>query len=162
MATICVLLTYLNIPLGPVALTGQTLGILLIATVLKPKEAVLSVIIYLILLGFGLTGTNFAAFVSPTGGFLIGFIFVALISSLLINKVELKLSRIIIINLFSGIVVLYLIAIPFFMWFYSHQFEPITLQTALIYAFYPFVLTDIIKVILASIIGLKLRKRLSL
>ena len=73
-----VLLAQVRIPMAPVPITGQTLGILLIGAALGWQRGLLSVIAYLLM---GLAGAPVfvggigpAAFFGPTGGYLFSFV----------------------------------------------------------------------------------------
>lgn len=72
-------LAQLSIPLQPVPITGQTLGVLLVGMVLGSRRGALALMAYL---GEGLAGlpvfagakSGFATLLGPTGGYLVGFI----------------------------------------------------------------------------------------
>lgn len=87
-AGLIVSLSQITLPIGPVPFTLQTLAIGLLATLYKPKEAISSVLIYLLLGAIGLpvfagfTG-GFQALVGPTAGFLWGFVLYTAITSIL-------------------------------------------------------------------------------
>ena len=73
-----------QIPLGPVSFTMQTFGVFLAVGLLGGKRGTLSVIVYLLLGAFGapvFTGFSggIAKLAGPTGGYLAGFVFSALI-----------------------------------------------------------------------------------
>ncbi|MDY5635749.1 MAG: biotin transporter BioY, partial [Streptococcus orisratti] len=89
-AALIVVLSQIVIPVGTVPFTLQTLAIGLIATLFRPREAVLSVLLYLLLGGIGLPvfaggSGGFSALMGPTAGFLWGFVVYALTTSFLIN-----------------------------------------------------------------------------
>jgi len=77
-------LAQVRIPIGPVPITGQTLGVLLVGALLGSRQGPLSVAIYL---GHGLIGlpvfaggtTGLARMMGPTGGYLVGFVVAALV-----------------------------------------------------------------------------------
>ena len=90
-AALIIALSPFQIALGPIPITLQTLVIGLIATLYHPKEATLSVLLYLLLGAIGLpvfSGGNsgFRAFIGPTGGFLLFFPLRALVTSLIANR----------------------------------------------------------------------------
>ena len=72
-------LSQVTVPLLPVPVTGQTLGVLLIGIMLGRRRAVAAMLTYL---GMGMIGlpvfagatTGLAVFVGPTGGYLLGFV----------------------------------------------------------------------------------------
>ena len=91
--TVC---AQIQIPFGQVPFTLQTLGVFIAASLLGWKRGTLSVIVYVLL---GLAGVPvFAGFsggigvlFGPTGGYIIGFIFTALIVGLMTEKLGKKL-----------------------------------------------------------------------
>ncbi len=70
-------LSQISLSIGPVPFTLQTLAIGLVACLYKPKEAITSVSLYLVLGAIGLPvfrfSSGFAALTGPTSGFLWGF-----------------------------------------------------------------------------------------
>ena len=72
-AALIAVLAQISLPIGPVPFTLQNFAIGLIATVFRPREAVLSVGLYLLLGAIGLPvfaggGAGFQALVGPTAG----------------------------------------------------------------------------------------------
>lgn len=85
-AALISVLSQISIPLGPVPFTLQTLAIGLIASLYQPREATLSVVLYLLLGAIGLPvfaggSSGFQALFGATGGFLWAFILYAFITS---------------------------------------------------------------------------------
>ena len=84
MAVIIAACAWLQIPFGQINFTMQTFGVFLAVGLLGGKSGTLSVIVYLLLgaLGApvfsGFTG-GIAKLAGPTGGYLVGFIFAALV-----------------------------------------------------------------------------------
>ena len=156
-AALIVALSPFQIALGPIPITLQTLVIGLIATLYRPKEATLSVLLYLLLGAIGLPvfsgGNGLHAFIGPTGGFLLFFPLRALVTSLIANRKK-SLIQIFIAN-FLGEVVLFIGgAIGFII--FTHSPIPTTLQLVVL----PFVLPDLIKITLTTLFSLLLLKAL--
>ncbi|WP_449450628.1 biotin transporter BioY [Streptococcus suis] len=81
-------LSQISLSIGPVPFTLQTLAIGLVACLYKPKEAITSVSLYLVLGAIGLPvfagfSGGFAALTGPTSGFLWGFLLYTIITSAL-------------------------------------------------------------------------------
>lgn len=94
-----------------VPVTLQSLMIMVIASLLNPSEAVLSVSLYLILGIIGLPvfsgySSGFGVLLGPTGGFLLSFIFAGYFISYLKQE---SISRQIIMNIIFGVIIVYLI-----------------------------------------------------
>lgn len=103
-AALIVALSPFQIALGSIPITLQTLVIGLIATLYRPKEATLSVLLYLLLGAIGLpvfSGGNggLHAFIGLTGGILLFFPLRALVTSLIANRKK-SLIQIFIANFF--------------------------------------------------------------
>jgi len=78
-AIVVAFLSKIQLPLVPVPITGQTLGVLLAGAVLGRKRGALSMIIYLMMGAVGIPvfaglSPGLIAFTGPTAGYLIGFI----------------------------------------------------------------------------------------
>ncbi|MDO5044007.1 MAG: biotin transporter BioY [Coriobacteriia bacterium] len=76
-----------TVALGPVPFTLQTIFVALIALLFPPKQAALTVLIYLLMGAFGLpvfagAKGGLASLMGPTGGFLWGFVLAASLGSL--------------------------------------------------------------------------------
>ena len=70
---------WITVPFGPIPFTLQTLAVMFVLFALKPKEALTSIAVYLILGALGLPVFSsfrggIAALVGPTGGFIVGFL----------------------------------------------------------------------------------------
>lgn len=77
-------LAQIAIPVGPVPISGQTLGVLLVAAVLGPKRGAGAVTMYIAEGAVGLPvfaggRAGLAVLIGPTGGYLIGFIAAAIV-----------------------------------------------------------------------------------
>ena len=84
-------LSRVSIPLQPVPVTGQTLGVLILGIMLGRKRALVAIITYLTmgLLGFPVfaSGTfGLASLIGPTGGYLLGFVPAAFVMGWLGDK----------------------------------------------------------------------------
>lgn len=149
----------LNIPISPVPISLGFLGIYFICSVLGMKLGTLSVIVYILL---GLAGlpvfTNFTGgpgkLFGPTGGYIIGYIFMALICGLFVDKSGGRLL-LILIGMVLGSIVGYLFGT---LWL-AHQ-QSIGFVQALFLGVIPYLPFDAAKLIIGAVIGSKLRSRL--
>jgi len=90
-AALIAVLAQISIPIGPVPFTLQNFAIGLIATVFRPREAVLSVGLYLLLGAIGIPvfasgGAGFHVLVGPSAGYLWFDLVYAGLTSYLIHK----------------------------------------------------------------------------
>ena len=90
-AAFLAVLSQLTISIGPVPITLQTFAVGLIATIFKPREAALSVFIYLLLGAIGLPvfaggSGGFQALFGPSAGYLWFYLLFAFVTSSLTHK----------------------------------------------------------------------------
>lgn len=89
----------LPLPVSPVPITGQTLGVMLTGLIMSPKDALLSQVAYLLAGTIGLPvfsggSSGIGVVLGPTGGYLMGFIpgaaLISIMMRLALKRVELK------------------------------------------------------------------------
>ena len=145
------------LPFTPIVISLHTIIINIIGLILKPKEAGLSILIYLFMGLIGLpvfsggTGGPGKLF-GPTGGFYFGFFFAVIAISLLRgNKISLK--RYCVVSMLVGIPIQHICAVIgmciYNEWNVLAAFTTVSL---------PFILGDIIKCVMASMVGAALNK----
>ena len=154
------------LPIG-VPFTLQVLMVMLTALILKPLYSVISLLLYVLLGVIGLpvfTGakSGIGTILSPTGGFIIGFVLAAFLVSLLKNVLAKKLGgkltvvRYILVTVIVGIPVMYIPGIALYM-----AYTGADLLSAVVTLTSVFILLDIAKCVLASIIAVPLNKALA-
>jgi biotin transport system substrate-specific component len=158
-AVLCVL-GPLSIPIGivPISFTNFALFISLYA--LGMKNGTYGYIIYLLI---GLTGvpvfSNFSGgigkLLGPTGGYLIGMIFTAVIAGLFIDRFLNKK-----ILCFLGMVIGALVCYLFGSAWLSYQGH-MSIAQSLSVGVIPFIPGDLAKILIVALIGPKIRKRLT-
>ena len=149
----------LPIPISPVPISFVTLVIYFSVYVLGMKRGTISCLLYL-LIGFiglpvfsGFTG-GIGKLLGPTGGYMIGYAFMAMICGIFIDRWATK--RVLhIIGMALGTLVCYLFGT---VWV-SMQ-AGISFYAALGVGVLPFILGDMVKIVAASIAGPMIRKRL--
>ena len=147
------------VPISPVPISLGTLAIYFVLTVLGMKLGALSVLIYLLL---GLAGlpvfTGFTGgpgkLFGPTGGYLIGYLFMALTAGFFLDKKNSSLF-LSVLGMLLGTAVLYLFGS---VWL-AYQ-ASLTLPQALMAGVVPYLPGDLVKLVLAMFLGLQVRKRL--
>lgn len=107
------------IPVGPVPITLQTLGVMLAPSLLGAKRGTLAVVTFLALVVAGLPllpggRAGFAVFADATGGYMIGWVFGALVIGLLAQQMmpRYRFWPGLAANILGGIGVIYLFGIP--------------------------------------------------
>jgi biotin transport system substrate-specific component len=158
-AALTALGAYITVPLWPVPVTLQTFFVYLAAAMIGWKAATLSQLIYIAL---GLAGLPVFAggkagptvFLGPTGGYIVGFVLAALIAGLIIEKKRERRWVVLALLIATGIIYasgfLYLSV-----WLHMVKGEAISsaFYTAFSVGVIPFIVGDLIKVILASYIS---------
>lgn len=155
----------LIIPLWPVPITGQTFAVLLVGSTLGAVRGALSMVLYLVLGVAGLpvfaAGGHGSLFASPSGGFVIGFVFAAALTGWLAQR---EWDRKVVgtfLSFAAGTVVIYAFGLP---WLYTvlGTFPPASLgkffgttnllQATITTGILPFLVGDTVKALLAAAI----------
>lgn len=148
----------LAIPISPVPITLTNLAVYFSIYVLGGKRGTISLLIYLLigLVGVpvfsGFTGGP-AKLLGPTGGYLIGFIFMAMICGLFIDRTENRILQL--IGMCLGTAVCYLFGTA-----WLAKVAGMSFGAALSAGVIPFIPGDLAKIVLALIIGSTIRERL--
>lgn len=150
----------MSIPISPVPISLSTFVIYLTANILGGINAAFSTIIY-VLLGIvgvpvftGFTG-GVAKVLGPTGGYIISYVFLAIISGCIIEKNQNNIIMCF-VGMILGTIVLYIVGT---LWL-AHV-AGMTFDKALLAGVIPFIPGDIIKMILAYILGRNIKRILS-
>jgi biotin transport system substrate-specific component len=150
----------IHLPVTPVPITGQTLGVLLVGTSLGWLRGGLALALYLVEIAVGLpfaaegeAGLERLLLATPSGGYLWGFLLAAVLIGWLANRGWDRSVGSSLGAMLLGSVVIYLIGIP---WLHaSPTFEALlgqapTLEDTLQAGLYPFVIGDVLKLLLAG------------
>lgn len=158
-AVICILGPLsIPIPVSPVPITLTNLAIYFTVCILGWKLGTVSYLIYLVIGLAGLPvfssfGAGFGKLLGPTGGYLIGFIFMAIICGLFFEQTD---NRIV---LFLGLILGSLVNYLFGTAWLAVQ-ASLTFSQALWAGVIPYIPADLIKILLAVMLAPPLRKRL--
>lgn len=160
LAAVLCALSPIALPIGPIPISLGLLGVLLAAVFLPPSTAIASVAIFLALgacglpvFGNGMGGAT--ALVGPTGGYLWAYLLVCPLVSWLSGKASRLLECF--LACLTGVALCYLCG--------TLQFILVTqtpLQSAITLAVLPFLPFDILKALLASYLGTKLKERIQI
>lgn len=152
---------FLNIPIGEVPITLQTLFVILSGLILGPKLAALSQIVYLVLglIGLpiftGFTG-GIQSVMKPSFGFIIGFIFAAYIVGKIADFEEEISSIKIWIASLAGTIVIYLFGLPYMYYILNMVMaKGLSFNAILNLGCILFLPGDILKLIVASLVATK-------
>ncbi len=150
------------LPIG-VPFTLQVMMVILIALILKPLYALIAQSLYTLLgiIGlpvFAVGKSGIGTILAPTGGFIIGFIIAAFVVSLLkgSGKGKSGVVRYLLVSILAGIPCIYIPGIALYMVYVQADLwsDVVTLTSV-------FILIDIAKCVIASLIAIPLNKALS-
>ena len=151
-AVIMAICSWISIP-AAVPFTLQTFGVFVAVGVLGGKRGTLSILVFILLGAIGVP--VFAGFsggigvlAGTTGGYIIGFL----------EKLPGKKSVMQIVSMIVGLIVCYAFGTAWFMIVYSRANGAVGLATVLGWCVIPFIIPDIIKIVLAYGLSRKLRK----
>lgn len=159
-AVLIAICSWISIP-TVVPFTLQTFAIFFVLSVLGGKRGTLAIFIYVFLGAVGVpVFANFTSgigiLLGNTGGYIVGFIFMGLVFWLIVHFLGKKLWVEILAEVL-GLLVCYSFGTVWFLTVYTQANTDVTLATVLSWCVIPFIIPDIIKLVLA----LTLSRRLS-
>ena len=170
-AVLCVVSPF-SIPIGPVPVTFSVLMIFLSVRILGTKNGTICVALYLLAGFIGLpVFSGFAGgagrILGPTGGYLIGYIPMALIAGVFMQNAHEKSRRGIAVRMTGmllALAVLYILGTGWFVFMMNSESlggsGGMTFRRALALCVIPFFPFDLIKIVCAEILGGLLRSRI--
>lgn len=160
-AAVLSICSWISVP-ATVPFTMQTFGVFFAVGVLGGKRGTLTVLVYILV---GLMGAPvFAGFTggigvlfANTGGYIIGFLLSALLMWMTEHLFERKRS-VLLLSMIGGLIVCYLFGTLWFMMLYTKNTGSIGLWTALSWCVVPYLVPDAIKIGLAFVLSLRLKR----
>ncbi|MCR5024354.1 MAG: biotin transporter BioY [Lachnospiraceae bacterium] len=155
--TVC---SWISIP-TVVPFTLQTFAVFCVLSILGGKRGTLSVLVYILLGAVGLPvfsgfKSGAAVLLGTTGGYILGFILTGIIY-IITEKTAGKKQPFETISLVLGLIACYTFGTIWFMNVYAAKTGPIGIGAALSWCVLPFIIPDIIKLILALLISVRVR-----
>ena len=159
MAAVTCVLAPMSIPIGPVPISFTNLAIYLSLYLLGWKRGTVSYLVYVLIGMVGVPvfsgyGAGIAKLAGPTGGYLVGYLLLAFIGGLFIEKSKGQ-PVISSIGLVLGDAACYVLGTAWFV--FQMQCD---LGYALSVCVYPVIALDLAKIVVSCIVGALLRKRL--
>ena len=160
-AVLIAVCSWISIP-ATVPFTLQTFGIFVTVGILGGKRGSVSVLIYLLLGAVGIPvfagfKGGIGALLGTTGGYIIGFLF----SALIMWGMEVLLGKklwVLAVSMVLGLLACYAFGTIWFMVVYARTSGAIGLMTALGWCVFPFILPEVIKIALALVLSKRLAK----
>ena len=157
---ICVC-SWINIPMT-VPFTLQTFAIPAVLLILGKKRGTIATIVYVLMGAIGIpvfagfTG-GLAILLGNTGGYIIGFIFMALIYTAAV-KIFGEKKGVKIIALIAGLIVCYAFGTAWFMYIYLKDTGEVGLFSVLTWCVLPYIVPDLVKIFLAILISDRVKR----
>lgn len=153
--------SWISIPLT-VPITLQTMGICLISGLFGLKRGTIATVVYIVLGAIGVPvfsgfTSGIGIILNSTGGYIIGFIFTALIVGFVSDKFKGKLVPLI-ISMVVGILICYVFGTVWFAVVYAKANEAASIGTILGWCVIPFLIPDAIKIAVASVLTNRLKR----
>jgi biotin transporter BioY len=148
------------LPISPVPITGQTFAVLVTGALYGARRGSLSVVLYIIMGMSGLRifalGGGFSVLLGATGGYLLGFIAAAYVTGLLAERGWDRRIETTILAMVFGNMVIYAFGLLWLCCLVGFS------RTVLVMGLYPFIIGDLLKIVLAALLlpsGWKLLNR---
>jgi biotin transport system substrate-specific component len=160
-AVLMAICSWISIPTA-VPFTLQTFGVFVAVGVLGGKRGTLSVLVYILLGAVGVPvfvgfSGGIGILLGTTGGYIVGFLFSALVmwgmERLFGRKPVMQ-----IVSMFAGLLVCYVFGTVWFMIVYSSENGAVGLATVLGWCVIPFIIPDLIKIAAAFAVSRRLRQ----
>lgn len=165
MTALMAVCSWISIP-SAVPFTLQTFAVFCAVLLLGGRKSLFSIASYLFIGAIGVpvfsgfTG-GVGVILGTHGGYIIGFIFIALIFWCT-EKLPVRNTFITVLSMIVGLIVMYLFGTSWFVLIYTGKTGDITLFQALKWCVVPFIIPDLIKLFLALAITKRLKKTISL
>ena len=166
-AVIITICSWISIP-TVVPFTLQTFAVFFLLNFLGGTRATISIIIYILLGAVGLPVFSgfkggFAALMGPTGGYIVGFVFMGLIYMLFEKLLGSRMRKLpfILIAMGIGLAICYTFGTAWFVLVYTGTTGPVSIGAALGWCVIPFIVPDLIKMVLAALLASRIRKQMA-
>lgn len=163
-AALIVVCAWISIP-ATVSFTLQTFAVFVTCGLLGGRRGTISVVIYVFLGAIGLPvfagfKGGLGALLGTTGGYIIGFIFSALVMWIFEIIFKEKYHKVYILApaMLVALIVCYAFGTAWFVNVYTRTKEPVGIVAALSWCVFPFIIPDLIKIALALTLTLRLRR----
>lgn len=163
-AVVMAVCSWISIP-AQVPFTLQTFGVFMAVGVLGGKRGTIAVLVYILLGAIGIPvfagfSGGIGALFGMSGGYIIGFLFSAIVMWGLENLIGRK-PVMQIISMIAGLIVCYGFGTVWFMIVYARTTGAVGLATVLGWCVIPFIIPDLIKIALAFALSGRVRKHVA-
>lgn len=161
MIALMAICSWISVPIGAVPVTLQTFGVFMAVALLGGKLGTISVFAYVLLGAIGVPvfagfSGGITAVLGTSGGYIIGFIFSALVMWIM-EKLLGRKFWVLAVSMVVGLLVCYIFGTIWFMIVYSNANGAVGLATVLGWCVIPFIIPDAVKIVCAMLLSAKLR-----
>jgi biotin transport system substrate-specific component len=162
-AVLIAVCSWIQIP-ATVPFTMQTFAVFAVLFLLGGRRGIWAVIVYILLgaVGFpvfsGFQG-GLGVLLGTTGGYIVGFFFAALIYALT-KRLLGDGTAVAVLGMVLGLIVCYAFGTAWFLVAYARSSGAVGLGAALSWCVFPFILPDLLKIALAVLLGLPLKRHI--
>lgn len=161
MAAVLAVCAWITIPTPAVAFTLQTMGVFLALILLGGKRGTIAILVYILLGAVGVPVFSgfrggLGALLGSTGGYILGFLLTGLLYWLMTALLGEKLP-IQVLALVLGLALCYAFGTAWYVHVYLQTKGDITVKTALMGCVVPFLLPDLVKLVVAELVGRRLK-----
>lgn len=166
-SAIIVICSLITIP-SVIPFTFQTFAVFLCLNILGAKKGLISILIYILLGVVGLpvfSGFNggIGVLLNVTGGYIIGFVFSALVFWLITSIFNKKPRKTVnLIASFAGLIICYIFGTLWYILLFIKNGDAINITSTFTICVLPFVLPDILKIVLSVVISEKVKKHIKI
>lgn len=147
------------VPFLPVPITAQSLGVMLAGSIIGARRGALAMLLVVVMAAVGLPVLaggrgGIGVLLGPTGGYIVGWVFGALVVGLLTERFwrHYNLGWAVLANVVGGIVVVYAVGVPWTAIVSGLPLLPVALASAV------FLIGDAIKVVIAALAAVSVRR----
>ena len=161
MAAVTCVLGPMSIPIGPVPISFTNLAIYISLYLLGWKRGTLSYLVYMLIGTVGMpVFSNYSGgmgkLFGPTGGYIIGFIPMAIIAGIVIDKSRNRGIQL--AGMIVGTALCYAFGTAWFMAVYARTSGPVGVMTALGWCVFPYIIPDLVKLVLAVLLSRRVKQ----
>ena len=160
-AILIAICSWITIP-GAVPFTLQTFAVCAVTAILGTRRGEFAIVLYLLLGAVGLPvfsgfSGGIGRLLGTTGGYIIGFIAVPLLYGLVTKAGGTKILPTA-LGLLLGDVIVFIFGTAWFMIVYANTKGAVTLGQALGWCVIPFIIPDLVKIVLAALVADRVKK----
>lgn len=167
-AAVIAVCSWISVPMPAplIPFTMQTFAVFLTIGILGLKNGTAAVVLYVFLGAMGVpVFSGFRGGVSvlfgTTGGYILGFVFTALVTGAILKRFGRKIS-VMAAAMALGCAVCYAFGTAWYMFLYASRAEPVGIAAALSLCVFPYIVPDMIKIALAILVSKRLGKHIHL